>query len=113
MVWTGGRRSLEPGPSAASRPSRAGRTLQRLYCIPGSGGAPPAIPPGKVGGAAPPARMKGKGGAGGKCVSGFGRLARATVWPKKLPPHTRQGEQLLTKMREAWYWEALGFRKDG
>lgn len=49
---------------------------------------------------------------------GFWRLARTIVWPKQLPPPphaklvTRQEKQLPTEMREAWYLEGLGFRKD-
>lgn len=86
------RQEEEPGTGAlaAGRPSRAGRTLPRLYSIPGPGGAPPAIPPGKVGGAAPPALgrgWKGKGAGGG---AGEGEV-RPALGGSRAPPCGQRG----------------------
>lgn len=61
--WIGRRRSLQPGPPAAGRTSRAGRTqLQPFPCLLGCRGTLSAVPPGKAGGAARSAPRRGWGG---------------------------------------------------
>lgn len=107
-AWNRGRRSQSPLPRRpdACRGSTASRAL---------GGAPPVIPPGKVGGAAPPALgrgWQGKGAGGGRRALGG---SRAPPCGQKSSPTAHQAGGMAADQNERSlvFGESLGFRKDG
>lgn len=117
--WIGRRRSLEPGPPAAGRTSRAGRTqLQPFACLLGCRGTLSAVPPGKAGGAARPAPRRGRGERRSVTdvtlglweARGRHRVTEVTAPSAPCLPGSLPGRGNSCEQNES-YLKKLGFRK--